>query len=71
MLSIVRLPTTDEGRDLLRFMLGRDGGPGLLNGCLPDGTHLEGCDFDQLARDAIREVEKSLVAPGYRQSGSG
>ncbi len=68
---VISLPITPEGRDLLRFMLGRDGGPGLRNGCLPDGTRLEGCDFDQLARDAIREVEKSLVGPAYRQSGNG
>ncbi len=67
----MKLPTTSEGRDLLRFMLGGDGGPGLRNGRLPDGTRLEGCDFDQLARDAIREVENSLVAPTYRQSGNG
>jgi hypothetical protein len=32
---------------------------------------LEGCDFDQLARDAIREVEQNLVGPAYRQSGNG
>ena len=71
MLSVIKLPTTAEGRDLLRFMLGRDGGPGLRNGRLPDGTRLEGCDFDQLARDAIREVEQNLVGPAGRQSGNG
>ena len=71
MLSVIKLPTTAEGRDLLRFMLGRDGGPGLQNGCLPDGTRLEGCDFDQLARNAIREVEKGAAGDEYRQSGNG
>ncbi len=67
----MKLPTTSEGRDLLRFMLGGDGGPGLLNGCLPDGAPLEACDFDQLTKDAIREVEQNLVGPAYRQSGNG
>ena len=50
--SVINLPITPEGRDLLRSML-----PAVRNGRLPDGMAIAGQDWDALAVQGARELE--------------
>lgn len=50
---VFRLPTTPEGRELLRSML-----PFVRNGRLPDGMAIAGQDWDALAVQGARELEE-------------
>ena len=51
--SVINLPITPEGRDLLRSML-----PAVRNGRLPDGMAIAGQDWDALAVQGARELEE-------------
>lgn len=57
---VIILPRTAAGQELLRNALPFARNPCRPDGELPDGTSIYNTDFDKLAKDAEKNVERDL-----------
>jgi hypothetical protein len=55
MARVVKFPVTQEGRDLLRYVIRHAGGWGM-----PDGSAIDGEDFDEVAREGSAAYERAM-----------
>ncbi len=68
-LSIIFLPRTEAGRELLRAVLPATRSPSRPDGELPDGSSIYGTDFDALAEQY--EIEFADFERWCREQGRG